>query len=130
MLSGILHAPLRLFWFLTGGTALALGAAGVVLPVLPTTPFVILAAFAFGKSLPSLQARLEQSALFGPMIRDWRETGAIAPRVKVLSVSMMAAALAVGLSSDLSTLAKAAQVIALAAGAAFVLTRPHPARAP
>ncbi|MCQ0090609.1 YbaN family protein [Roseovarius sp. M141] len=124
MHSDIQNSPLRVFWFLTGGATLMLGVAGVILPLLPTTPFVILAAFAFGKSVPALQARLEQSRLFGSVIADWRASGAIAPRYKTLSVAMMAAALAFGLSSTMPDAAKLFQVAVIAAAATFILSRP------
>lgn len=124
MHSDIQSRPLRVFWFLTGGAALMLGAAGVILPLLPTTPFVILAAFAFGKSVPALQARLEQSRLFRAVISDWRASGAIAPRYKALSVVMMAAALAFGLSSTMPDAAKLFQVVVIGAAATFILSRP------
>lgn len=119
-----MHKPLRLFWALVGGLALVLGALGVVLPVLPTTPFVILAAFAFGKSHPGAQAWLERNRLFGPMIRDWRARGAIAPRVKVLAVAMMALALGAGLWSNMPWVGKVVQVVVMALAAAYVVTRP------
>ncbi len=119
---------MRVLWFLVGAVALLLGAAGVILPLLPTTPFVILAAFAFGKSSPVLQTRLEQSRLFGPAIRDWRVSGAISARYKVLAVTMMAAALAFGLFSAMPFAAKLVQVAAIAAAATFVLSRPGSAK--
>ena len=81
----------RVFWFCLGGISLALGAIGAILPILPTTPFVILSAFAFGKSSPRLAAWLNNSPTFGPMIADWRSHGAIAPRYKRIAVTMMAA---------------------------------------
>lgn len=118
--------PLRAFWFLTGAAALVLGAVGAVLPFLPTTPFVILAAFAFSRSSPALQAWLEGNRIFGPIIADWRADGAIAPRYKAISVGMMAAALALGLVAAMPVAGKLAQVAVMTAAAAFVLSRPNP----
>ena len=60
-----------------GFASLALGAAGAVLPLLPTVPFVLLAAFFFARSSPKLEARLLDHPSFGPHIRAWRERGAI-----------------------------------------------------
>ena len=118
--------PLRAVWFVAGSAALTFGAVGVVLPFLPTTPFVILAAFAFGKCSPALQAWLEGSRVFGLIIADWRRSGAIAPRYKALSLVMMSAALALGLVSGMPPIAKFAQVLILTAAATYVLSRPNP----
>ncbi|WP_158234125.1 YbaN family protein [Oceaniglobus indicus] len=128
MRPGLPSSPLRVIWFLIGAIALVLGLIGAVLPLLPTTPFVILAAFAFGKSVPAFQTRLEQNRIFGPIIADWRASGAIAPRYKVLSVAMMAVTLAFGLASGMPLAVKVAQVVAIAAAATFVLSRPSSAK--
>lgn len=120
-----LLAPLRLIWFLGGTLALGLGAVGVVLPMLPTTPFVILAAFCYGKSAPRFEAWLHRNRVFGPMIVDWRAHGAIARRYKVLSVGMMAAALAGGMASGMPLAGKMVQLALILGAAAFVITRPE-----
>lgn len=124
------HLTLRTVWFVLGALALTLGAIGAVLPFLPSTPFVILAAFAFGKSSPALQAWLERSRAFGPMIADWRRNGAIAPRYKAIALVMMIGALALGLASGLPVTAKIVQGFIMVAAATYVLSRPNPADAP
>ncbi|HKY81956.1 MAG TPA: YbaN family protein [Sphingobium sp.] len=69
--------------YLAGGfLSLALGAIGMVLPLLPTVPFMILAAFFFARSSPALETRLLDHRHFGPHIRRWRERGAISRRGK------------------------------------------------
>ncbi len=74
---------MRRFLYLgLGFASLALGAAGIVLPLLPTVPFVLLAAFFFARSSPRLEARLLDHPRFGPHIRAWRERGAIGPAGK------------------------------------------------
>jgi uncharacterized membrane protein YbaN (DUF454 family) len=72
----------RHLYFVAGWTALALGAIGVILPLLPTVPFVILAAFCFARSSEKLERRLVEDPRFGPHIRAWREKGAISRRAK------------------------------------------------
>ena len=66
-----------------------LGGIGVVLPLLPTTPFVLLAAACFAKSSPRLHGWLLHSELFGPMLRDWERNKCVSPRVKGLALLMM-----------------------------------------
>jgi uncharacterized protein len=79
----------RGFYLLAGVLALLLGAIGVVLPLLPTTPFVILAAFCFSRSSERLHQWLLNQRLFGPLIRDWETHGVIPLRIKWLSTTMM-----------------------------------------
>lgn len=73
--------------YLLGGlTALALGGIGVILPLLPTVPFVILAAFCFARSSPRLEAWLVEHKTFGTHIVNWRERRAITRRGKVAAL--------------------------------------------
>lgn len=72
----------RPLFLAAGWLALAAGALGVVLPILPTVPFVILAAFCFARSSPKLEAWLLSNPAFGPHIIAWREHGAINRRGK------------------------------------------------
>lgn len=72
----------RILYLLGGYAALTLGGLGLFLPLLPTVPFVILAAFCFARSSPALEARLVNHRHFGPHIQRWRESGAISRRGK------------------------------------------------
>lgn len=67
----------RLFFFTLGLTSLVLGAIGVFVPLLPTVPFILLAAFCFARSSPGLERWLIAHKHFGPHIRAWRESRAI-----------------------------------------------------
>ena len=118
-------SPSRAAWLAVGFAALALGAIGVALPLLPTTPFVILAAFAFGKSSPALARWLETSRSFGPVIADWREHGAIAPQFKALAMAMMAGVFLLSVAISASTFVLIVQAICMTAAAAFILSRPN-----
>lgn len=115
----------KLFYILLGWSAVALGLLGVALPVLPTTPFLLVAAFAFGKSSPRARAWLIEHAHFGPAIQDWEERGAISRRAKTLAVSMMTLVFAASLVFGASWWVLLAQALLMGAGAAFVLTRPN-----
>ena len=61
----------------------------MLLPLLPTTPFVLLAAFCFSRSSPRLHAYLLNHRLFGPLISEWGQYGVISLRIKLFSSSMM-----------------------------------------
>ena len=72
----------RQLYLAAGLTSVALGAIGVILPLLPTVPFMILAAFCFANSSPRLEAWLVEHHVFGSHIRNWRERRAITRRGK------------------------------------------------
>ena len=118
-------SPRRAVWFTIGVVALALGGLGVLLPLLPTTPFVLVAVFAFGKSAPALAGWLEASRTFGPVIADWQEHGAIAPRFKALAMAMMAAVFLLSVAMSVSALVLIIQAACMTGAAAFILSRPN-----
>ncbi len=76
--------------YLAGGlVALALGIVGTFLPIMPTVPFLIAAAFCFARSKPEWEQRLLEHPQYGETLRDWNERGAIRRRVKVVAISAM-----------------------------------------
>jgi uncharacterized membrane protein YbaN (DUF454 family) len=117
---------LRPLWIALGGLSVALGIAGIFLPLLPTTPFMLLAAFAFARSSPRLHGWLVAHPRFGPAIEDWRRHGAVSRRAKRYAVAAMAAALAIGWAGGFGVTVLAVQAAVLALVALFVLTRPDP----
>lgn len=78
-----------LIWRLAAVIALAVGVAGLAAPVLPTTPFLIVSAWAAGKGWPALERWLLAHRTFGPHIRNWRVRGAIPLKAKLLATLMM-----------------------------------------
>lgn len=64
----------------------ALGIVGAILPILPTTPFILVAAACFAKSSPYLYDKLLSNRIFGPLIRDWREHKSIPKRGKQIAL--------------------------------------------
>ena len=80
----------RLFWAAAGLLALVTGIVGIFLPLLPTTPFVLLAAFCFSRSSTRLETWLLAHPRFGPLIADWRARHAMPLRAKQLAWAMMA----------------------------------------
>lgn len=79
----IIQAPVKFVWIIAGWTALFLGALGIFLPVLPTTPFVLLAAFCFSRGSRRLHHWLCYHPRFGRLIRDWEKYGVIRTRYKM-----------------------------------------------
>jgi len=80
---------LRLFWVTLGIISLIIGIIGIVLPLLPTTPFVLLAAALFAKSSTKFYEFLIQNKYFGPIIKDWKENRTIPPRARITAALMM-----------------------------------------
>lgn len=115
---------LRHLWTWLGGIALLLGGIGIFLPVLPTTPFVLVAAFAFTRGSPKLRYWLATHAVFGPIIADWEARGAIATRYKLFACTLMAATFTVSLLAGLSALILTIQALCLCSAASYILTRP------
>lgn len=72
-----------------GLLALGLGLIGVVLPGLPTTPFVLLAAACFARASPRLHGWLTTHRYLGPMVRDWEANRSLPLRVKWIAITMM-----------------------------------------
>lgn len=78
-------------WMILGVLFLLIGAAGVALPLLPTTPFVLAAAACFAKSSPRMHAWLLANRVFGPIVSNWENKRCILLRAKLLALTMMAA---------------------------------------
>ncbi|MFZ4690827.1 MAG: YbaN family protein [Polymorphobacter sp.] len=72
----------RWFYLVAGFVSLVAGGIGIFLPLLPTVPFAILAAFCFARSSPRFEAMLVEHRHFGPHILRWRASGAISRRGK------------------------------------------------
>lgn len=81
----------RPLWLAGGVTSFVLGAIGIALPVMPTVPFWLLAAFCFSKSHPEWAERLYQHPVYGASMRQWRDRRAIPRRAKYASLGAMAA---------------------------------------
>ncbi|MFV0473818.1 MAG: YbaN family protein [Pikeienuella sp.] len=116
---------MRIFWLVIGFIAVGLGAVGAALPVLPTVPFLLLAAFAFARSSPRFYDWLIGHPVFGPPIADWRAHGAIRRRVKWISTASIGAAIipAVVLSLPAWLIATEAAILTLVL--IFIWTRPE-----
>ncbi len=81
----------RLIYLGIGWLSLGMAVAGVILPVLPTTPMLIVAAWAFGKSSPELAEKIRNHRVCGPPVRDWQDHGVISLKAKLLAITIMSA---------------------------------------
>lgn len=115
----------RPLWLALGCLMVVLGIFGALLPLMPTTIFLILAAGCFARSSPRLEAALLRHPRFGPSVLAWRREGAIPRRAKLLAGFGMATGYAIFWWTM-----RPAAALALGVGfgmmlcAAFVLTRP------
>ncbi|WP_395073193.1 YbaN family protein [Hyphococcus sp.] len=114
---------MRKFILLLGFLLVPLGVAGLILPLLPGTPMLILAAACFARSSPKFENYLVNHPRFGAPIRSWRETGAIPIRAKIIALLAMAGSLWMVAAGDAPSLAKTVAVSALAIAAIFIITR-------
>lgn len=119
-------SPTRLLWLLLGLSAIALAGLGAALPLLPTTPFVLLAAFAFARSSERLHDWLLRHRVFGPLIHNWRAHGAISRRAKIFGLLSIVAVLVVSVATSTPLWIISIQVVVLGLSATFIVTRPSP----
>ncbi len=88
------HPAVRWIYLAVAVLSLAAGVVGLFLPVLPTVPFILLAAWAAARSSPRLSRWLESHPSFGPHISDWRRGGVVRRKAKWLASGLMAASAA------------------------------------
>ncbi len=82
----------QLVYQVLGWVCLALGFIGIIIPLLPTTPFLLVAVWAFSSSSPELAEKIRQHPRVGKYIRDWQDHGVIPVRAKMLACAMMGCA--------------------------------------
>lgn len=128
---GPLRHASRAIWLALGFLFVALGFIGALLPLMPTTIFLILAAGCFARSSPRFEAWLLDHPRFGPTLRAWREDGAIGPRAKMMACSGIALGYALFWWAARPALIIDLLVALVMAGcAAFILSRPAPKERP
>jgi uncharacterized protein len=115
----------KILLFTLGWISFVLGVIGAFLPILPTTPFLILSAYLFSKSSPKFHAWILKLPMAGEAIREWREERVIRPRAKVLCSIMLL--LSIGIIWKFANVHLSIKVIAsliMVSVGMFVVTRP------
>jgi uncharacterized protein len=88
----------RVLLIVAGSISLALGLIGVFLPLLPTTPFVLLAAACYARASPRFHGWLLANRTFGPLIAEWEQHGSIPYRTKLVAIALMSVTFAVSIT--------------------------------
>ena len=108
-----------------GGVFLLLGVAGIFVPLLPATPFLLLAGYCFSKGSPHFHSWLLNHKYFGPPIKDWERRGVIRKPTKLLATTMLVASAVVVFPKDTIPNVGKASFALLALGVlSFIWTRP------
>ncbi len=116
---------IRSMWLAIGLLSLSLGILGVFLPLLPTTPFVLLSAFCFSKSSSRLHLWLLNHKLFGHLINDWEKHGVIRTKIKVIATCSMLLLVSYPLIfMPFANWLKAIVIISIVSVLVFIWTRP------
>ncbi len=115
---------LRTLWAAGGALALTLGAVGIVTPLLPTVPFLLLAAFCFARSSARLHRWLIDHPTLGPPIREWQQSGAINPKAKRLATLSIFITFAASVLLGLKLWVLVVQAVVLGSVLVFIWRRP------
>jgi uncharacterized membrane protein YbaN (DUF454 family) len=117
---------MRQLYLCLGYASLALGVIGIFLPVLPTTPFVLLAVWFFARSNPAMAERLYSHPRFGHLLTTWRDQKAIPRRAKIYALTMLAVSYGLILWLTDSDVLPFILAIVMGSVALYIATRPLP----
>lgn len=112
-------------WATFGFLCVALAMIGVALPLLPTVPFLLLAAFCFARSSSRLHNWLMSHRTFGPLILDWQTSGAIRPAAKKAATLSVAAVFGLSVLVSVPSHVLIIQAVTLGAVMIFIWSRPN-----
>lgn len=115
---------MRRVWFVVGWIFVVLAIIGTALPIVPTVPFLLVAAWAFARSSPRLKRRILRHPRYGPSVRAWQERGVVGPWAKAWAISAMSSGVVLSWWLGLPKEAVAAQAGVCLMVATFLLTRP------
>lgn len=115
---------MRYIWGSIGLIAVGLGFIGIFLPLLPTVPFLLLAAFCFARSSERLHNWMMEHPTLGPPIHDWQKNGAISRRAKKLATLSVVAVFALSWLMGVNATVLIIQAVTLSCVMLFIWTRP------
>lgn len=116
----------RYLYLVFGWIFLIFGVIGLMLPLLPTTPFLLLTAFCFSRGSERLHQWLITNKTFGPPLNDWNEKGIIRLKYKVLATTMLTtSAIFIFPSGGIPIWGKIGFTVTMSLVLLFIWTRPH-----
>jgi len=116
---------MRGLWFISGWACVVTGAVGIILPLLPTVPFLLLAALCFAKSSDATHNWLITHKTLGPPIQDWRQNGAIRKPAKIMATGCIIVAFSVSFLLGISWWALILLAFVLLCVSIFIWSRPE-----
>lgn len=119
---------MRVLYFSVGAISLILGVIGIVLPLLPTTPFLILSAFCFAKSSQRVHDWLIEHPYFGNTIVEWRKHGVINKKAKIIAMVTIFLTFMISVFLQVAPMILGIQFVVLSLVSLFILTRPSEPR--
>lgn len=115
----------KIIYLLLGHIFLMLGILGAFLPVLPTTPFLLLSAFLYSKSSPRLHNWIMSHKYLGPPLKDWHERGVIGMKAKIIATIMLVLVIVLRISTlNVSVWVRGFATAVLIGVLVFIWTRP------
>lgn len=115
---------MRFFYLACGFFSLGLAISGIFLPLLPTTPLLLLSAFCFARSSEKFYIWLLEHPYLGKTIKEWKEHGIINRKAKISAIIMIVLTFALSFALNLSATILIIQLLILSAVSIFILTRP------
>lgn len=108
-----------------GWVSVGLGIVGIVMPLFPTTPFLLVAIWAFSRSSPEMAEKIRSHRHAGKFVRDWEDEGVIPTGAKIIAVTMMTAMFGyLHFGTQAPAWMEIGTALVMAGVAGFVLSRP------
>ena len=121
----MLKSSLEYFWIIGGSISLVLGTLGIILPIVPTTPFLLLSAFCYARGSSRLYDWLLRNRLFGCYIKHWREGRGIPLRSKIIAVILITVSIGYSVLYIIPyAIGKVLLVLLAVAISYYIITRP------